>query len=99
MTAEKRELNDQELSRSVGAIGFGDPNKRKYFDKKLRQIGHKDGKNEPILYVPCDKCGQPMHAGFIGWYCGPCKRHLYFVHPYVWHGTGEELIAAANKNL
>lgn len=96
MTAEKHELNDQELNQSVGGRLFDD-SKRTIFDNKGREIGKRAGKNGRIVYYPCEKCRKPMHGGSAGWYCDPCNDHLMIATGATWTGTVEELQAAANS--
>ncbi len=94
MAHEKHELTHQELGQATGA---GRTETRGYttyyYNAKNERIGHCDYPSGPIYYVPCDKCGKPMHWGWYGWYCDPCDRYLCNIHFYEWHGTADELMS------
>lgn len=97
MDENKRELAERELNDAAGGnrvqtVGL----KESYFNSKNQEVGHKNLPGGPILYVPCDKCGRPMHNGWYGWYCDPCNRHLVCINFYEWHGTAEELMNAGS---
>lgn len=96
MSANKCELNARELDRAAGGNMFIKEDRPEYFYNSTNElIGYKLGMEKKIQFVPCDKCGKPMHKGWCGWYCDPCGRHLVFVTTYTWRGTSDELIAAA----
>ncbi len=98
MADEKFELSAQQLDQTVGGErtvnGF---NERTIINSKHQIIGTRAGKKmDKIRFVPCDKCGRPMHQGTLSlWYCDPCNRHLCEVNYYDWHGTLNELKAAS----
>ncbi len=97
MADEKLELNDQQLDETAGGKKYYLPMDRRsdIFNSKHQQVGTWQGDGMPIRYVPCDKCGKPMHAGNFGWYCDPCNRHLWSIDFYEWKGTIDELRQAS----
>lgn len=92
MAEEKFELNEQQLDQASGGehviSGIRESDIR---NRKNQLVGYYHNKKQGILYVPCDKCGRPMHDGDFGWYCDPCDRHLFDVDYYEWQGTANEL--------
>ncbi len=92
MAEEKIELNEQQLDQASGGehviSGIRESDIR---NRKNQLVGYYHNKKQGILYVPCDKCGRPMHDGDFGWYCDPCDRHLFDVDYYEWQGTANEL--------
>lgn len=97
MTQIKRELCERELNQTSGGGNPFSKDDRKtfFYNSTGEQIGYRHDASSPICFVPCDKCGKPMHKGWFGWYCDPCSRHLVNVTYYQWSGTVEELKAAA----
>lgn len=93
MTENRCELSDRELDQAAG--GFPNDRKIRFYNSTNELIGYRESNSNTIHFVPCDKCGKPMHSGWFGWYCDPCHRHLVFVSHYPWNGTSAELIAAA----
>ncbi len=96
MADEKFELNNQQLDETAGGrrqlstAGACD-----IYNSKHQKVGTWQGEGTPVRFVPCDKCGRPMHKGSFGWYCDPCNRHLWSIDYYDWKGTIEELKAAS----
>ena len=92
MAEEKIELNEQQLDQASGGehviSGIRESDIR---NRKNQLVGYYHNKKQGVLYVPCDKCGRPMHDGDFGWYCDPCDRHLFDVDYYEWQGTANEL--------
>ncbi len=96
MTVNMCELNELELNRVAGGNMFIKEDRPEYYYNSANDlIGYKLGMKKNIQFVPCDKCGKPMHKGCSGWCCDPCDRHLVFVTTYPWNGTADSLIAAA----
>ncbi len=93
MADEKLELTDQQLDEACGGKEFVLPTE--IFNSKHQKVGFWPGNGKPIRYVPCDKCGKPMHTGTFGWYCDPCNRRLWSINYYIWKGTEDELKAAS----
>ncbi len=97
MSEKNYQLSDQELSQTAGGAPSMDSSVKMvyFYNSHDDQIGYRHGVDDYIHYVPCDKCGKPMHNGWFGWYCDPCNRHLVCVSYYRWYGSVEELKAAA----
>lgn len=96
MAEEKHELNDQELKQAAGGNHIRKVGKKEsFFNSKNQEVGHRDFPSGPIYYVPCDKCGKPMHMGWFGWYCDPCNRHLFSISFYMWQGSADSLMDAS----
>ena len=85
------ELCRAELGRVVGGVL---PNGTScILNSRGQTVGYKDA-DGTIRYLPCKKCGKPLHEGTLSyWYCDPCNDYWSDPGEKVWLGSEEELKA------
>ena len=84
--------NDSELSNVAGGK-FND-----YwitiYNAKGQKVGNIFTGNGILKYLPCIRCGKPMHQGRLdAMYCDPCNTYLWSYDEKEYNGTADQLRA------